>query len=45
MVRAGQSTEKSALIYQHSNEERQRDVAAGLDDMVRYELALSAWEA
>jgi hypothetical protein len=37
MVRAGQSSEKAALIYQHSNEERQRDVAAGLDDMVRAE--------
>jgi hypothetical protein len=39
MVRAGQSSEKSALIYQHSDEERQRDVAAGLDDMVRAERA------
>lgn len=28
MVRAGQSSEKTALIYQHSDEERQRDVAA-----------------
>ncbi|MEU3033697.1 tyrosine-type recombinase/integrase [Streptomyces griseoaurantiacus] len=37
MVRAGQSSEKAALIYQHSDEERQRDVAAGLDDMVRAE--------
>ncbi|QTD99857.1 Putative prophage phiRv2 integrase [Streptomyces cyanogenus] len=35
MVRAGQSSEKAALIYQHSDEERQRDVAAGLDGMVR----------
>ncbi|MEU2303356.1 tyrosine-type recombinase/integrase [Streptomyces misionensis] len=39
MVRAGQSSEKAALIYQHSDEERQRDVAAGLDDMVRAERA------
>jgi hypothetical protein len=39
MVRAGQSFEKAALIYQHSDEERQRDVAAGLDDMVRAERA------
>ncbi|MFB0616181.1 tyrosine-type recombinase/integrase [Streptomyces sp. AGS-58] len=39
MVRAGQSSEKAALIYQHSDEERQRDVAAGLDDMVRSERA------
>ena len=35
MVRAGQSSEKAALIYQHSDDGRQRDVAAGLDDMVR----------
>ncbi|MEU9136243.1 tyrosine-type recombinase/integrase [Streptomyces sp. NPDC048404] len=39
MVRAGQSSEKAALIYQHSDAERQRDVAAGLDDMVRAERA------
>ncbi|MFG2928715.1 hypothetical protein [Streptomyces achromogenes] len=39
MVRAGQSSGKAALIYQHSDEERQRDVAAGLDDMVRAERA------
>ncbi len=39
MVRAGQSSEKAALIYQHSDEERQRDVAAGLDDLVRAERA------
>ncbi len=37
MARAGQSSEKAALIYQHSDEEQQRDVAAGLDDMVRAE--------
>lgn len=35
MVRAGQSTEKAALIYQHSDHERQREVAGGLDRMVR----------
>lgn len=35
MVRAGRSSEKAALIYQHSDEERQREVAAGLDDLVR----------
>jgi integrase len=35
MVRAGQSTEKAALIYQHSDRERQEEVAAGLDRMVR----------
>ncbi|KRD18989.1 MULTISPECIES: tyrosine-type recombinase/integrase [unclassified Streptomyces] len=39
MVRAGQSPEKAALIYQHSDEERQRDLAAGLDDLVRAERA------
>lgn len=39
MVRAGQSSEKAALIYQHSDEERQREVAAGLDDFVRAERA------
>lgn len=37
MVRARQSSEKAALIYQHSGEERQCDLAAGLDDMVRAE--------
>ncbi|MFK4224741.1 tyrosine-type recombinase/integrase [Streptomyces sp. NPDC019890] len=37
MVRAGQSTEKAALIYQHSDRERQREVAAGLDRMVQAE--------
>ncbi|MYX35935.1 tyrosine-type recombinase/integrase [Streptomyces sp. SID8377] len=35
MVRAGQSTERAALIYQHSDLERQREVAAGLDRLVR----------
>lgn len=35
MVRAGQSSEKAALIYRDSDEERQREVAAGLDDLVR----------
>ena len=39
MVRAGQSSEKAALIYQHSDNERQREVAAGLDEMVRAERA------
>ncbi|KUO06984.1 integrase [Streptomyces sp. DSM 15324] len=37
MVRAGQSSERAALIYQHSDEERQREVASGLDDLVRAE--------
>jgi hypothetical protein len=35
MVRVGQSSEKAALIYQHSDAERQEEVAAGLDDTVR----------
>ncbi len=35
MVRAGQSTERAALICQHSDLERQREVAAGLDQFVR----------
>jgi integrase len=35
MVRAGQSSEKAALIYQHSDDERQQEVAAGLDTAVR----------
>lgn len=39
MARAGQSSEKAALIYRHSDEERQREVAAGLDDLVREERA------
>lgn len=37
MVRAGQSSEKAASIYQHSDDERQREVAAELDEMVRAE--------
>ncbi|MGW7487171.1 tyrosine-type recombinase/integrase [Streptomyces sp. NPDC054786] len=35
MVRAGQSSEKAALIYQHSDLERQQEVASGLDALVR----------
>lgn len=35
MVRAGQPSEKAALIYQHSDDERQEEVAAGLDAPVR----------
>ncbi|GEB51934.1 tyrosine-type recombinase/integrase [Streptomyces cacaoi] len=37
MVRAGQSSERAALIYQHSDDDRQTEVAAGLDDLVRTE--------
>ncbi|MFE0187312.1 tyrosine-type recombinase/integrase [Streptomyces sp. NPDC058989] len=35
MVRAGQSSEKAALIYQHSDDERQQEVAGGIDARVR----------
>ncbi|MFD7506031.1 tyrosine-type recombinase/integrase [Streptomyces sp. NPDC059850] len=35
MVRAGQSSERAALIYQHSPLERQKEVAAGIDARVR----------
>ncbi|UED88810.1 site-specific integrase [Streptomyces profundus] len=35
MVRAGQSSEKATMIYQHSEIERQREVAAGTDARVR----------
>ncbi len=35
MVRAGQSSEKAALIYQHSDLDRQQEVASGLDELVR----------
>lgn len=35
MVPAGQSSEKAALIYQHSDVERQQEVASGLDQLVR----------
>lgn len=39
MVRAGQSSEKAALIYQHSDGERQREVADGIDARVRQQRA------
>ncbi|WP_406266437.1 site-specific integrase [Actinacidiphila glaucinigra] len=39
MVWAGQSSERAALIYQHSTLERQREVAAALDARVRAERA------
>jgi hypothetical protein len=35
MVRAGQTSERAALTYQHSDEERQQEVAAGLDRLVQ----------
>ncbi|MFD9219720.1 hypothetical protein ACFWDI_06770 [Streptomyces sp. NPDC060064] len=37
MVRAGQSSERAAMIYQHSNLDRQRDVADGIDARVQAE--------
>ncbi|MFD5895932.1 hypothetical protein [Streptomyces sp. NPDC060366] len=45
MVRAGQSTEKAALIYQHSDPERQREVASGLDSLVQAERRKAAAKA
>ncbi len=39
MVRAGQSSEKAAMIYQHSNHERQREVAAGINARVEAQRA------
>lgn len=35
VVRAGQSSEKAAMIYQHSEDERQQEVAGGIDARVR----------
>ncbi|WP_392671540.1 hypothetical protein [Streptomyces sp. LN785] len=37
MFRAGQFSEPAALIYQHSNLERQREMADGIDARVRAE--------
>ncbi|GES31779.1 hypothetical protein San01_42660 [Streptomyces angustmyceticus] len=34
-VRAGQTSERAALIHQHSDLERQQEVASGLDGLVR----------
>lgn len=45
MVRAGQSSEKAALIYQHSDKARQEMVAAGLDAAVRKARAAAAGKA
>lgn len=42
MVRAGQSSDKAALIYQHSDGVRQREVADGIDDPVRAQRAGAA---
>ncbi|MFI0905799.1 hypothetical protein ACH4TE_20040 [Streptomyces sioyaensis] len=35
MVHAGQSTAKAALIYQHSDDDRQQEVADGIDAKAR----------
>jgi integrase len=35
MVRAGQSSERAQLIYQHSQPKHQRKIAAGIDAEVR----------
>ncbi|MFE0458117.1 tyrosine-type recombinase/integrase [Kitasatospora sp. NPDC058965] len=35
MVRAGQSSERAAMIYQHSDLDRQREIAAALDARVQ----------
>ncbi|OKI33737.1 hypothetical protein A6A28_07460 [Streptomyces sp. CB03578] len=45
MVRAGQSSEKAAMICQHSNLERQREVAAGIDAWVQSLRATAAERA
>lgn len=45
MVRAGQSSEKAAMIYQHSDGERQQEVAAGIDEKVRQQRGRAAERA
>ncbi|MFI9580457.1 tyrosine-type recombinase/integrase [Streptomyces sp. NPDC052236] len=42
MVRAGQSSEKAQLIYQHSTKEHQRKLAADIDTDVRRQQAKAA---
>jgi hypothetical protein len=37
MVGAGQSSERAALIYQHSDRDRQKEAAAGIDARVQSE--------
>ena len=44
MVRAGQSSERAALIYQHSDDERQQEVAAGLNDLIAVGAQEGRWE-
>jgi integrase len=45
MVRAGQSSERAAMIYQHSGRERQKEVAAGIDARVQNERRRAAEKA
>jgi integrase len=45
MVRAGQSSERAALIYQHSDRERQKEVAAGIAARVQHERQRAAGKA
>lgn len=42
---SGKSSEKAALIYQHSDDDRQQEVAAGLDTTVRKARAAAAGRA
>lgn len=42
MVRAGQSSERAQLIYQHSTKEHQRRLAADIDTDVRRQQAKAA---
>ncbi|WUO40001.1 integrase [Streptomyces sp. NBC_00285] len=42
MVRAGQSSEKAQLIYQHSTVKHQRRLAHGIDAEVRAQLREAA---
>ncbi|MFI1047228.1 integrase [Streptomyces griseoruber] len=37
VVGVGQSTDRAARIYQHSDSERQREVASGLDSLMQAE--------
>lgn len=44
MVRAGQSSERAQLIYQHSTAKHQRRLAQGIDAEVRQQLREAAAE-
>lgn len=45
VVRVGQSTDRAARIYQHSDSERQREVASGLDSLMQAERRKAAAKA